>query len=472
MRKLWFTTAIACACAASLLTLSAATADPAGGPGTVTSIAPLAAVATLPGSVNSTRIIYRTSTANNVPTEASAAVYFPPGPAPAGGWPVIAWAHGTVGLGDDCAYSITGPSAAERDWAYLGTWLQQGYAIVAADYAGLGTPDEHPYLNGMVMAHNVVDAVQAATRQYSSLAKKWAVVGQSQGAGAAAYTARYATEFGGPELDYRGAVTTGVPAYIEDVLLPLAPHMPPIKLSPHSTAYVLYILNGLRTTYGDTVGQSPSENRAGPSGGEAAAYSDTVGQSPSENRAGPSGGEAAAYRDTVGQSPSENRAGPSGGEAAAYRDTVGQSPSENRAGPSGGEAAAYPTLNIESFLTDAGREWLTRARDACIGPLGDELAARGVVLGDLFSRPLLEIPDLHGFLARYMALPESGYNKPLFIGQGLRDTDVITPESLRWAAVLKANGQPVTLHTYPTDHSGTVNASLPDSLPFVHNLFA
>ncbi|MEV6432702.1 lipase family protein [Nocardia sp. NPDC051463] len=409
MRKLWFTTAIACAYAASLLTLPAATADPAAGPGTVTSVAPLGAVATLPGSVNSTRVHYRTSTANDVPTVASAAVYFPPGPAPAGGWPVIAWAHGTVGLGDDCAYSTAGPSAAERDWAYLGTWLRQGYAIVAADYAGLGTPDEHPYLNGMVMAHNVVDAVLAATRQYSSLAKKWAVVGQSQGAGAAAYTARYATEFGGPELDYRGAVTTGVPAYIEDVLLPLAPHMPPIKLSPHSTAYVLYILNGLRTTFADTAGHSPSENRAGPSTGEAAAY---------------------------------------------------------------GNAAAHPTLNVESFLTDSGREWLTRARDACIGPLGDELAARGVVLGDLFSRPLLEIPDLHGFLARYMALPESGYDKPLFIGQGLRDTDVITPESLRWAAVLKANGQPVTLHTYLTDHSGTVNASLPDSLPFVHSLFA
>jgi acetyl esterase/lipase len=380
MRKLWFTTAVACACAASLLTIPAATAEPADGQGTVVSTAPLAAVATPPAAVNSTRILYRTSTANDVPTEASAAVYFPQGEPPAGGWPVIAWAHGTVGLGDNCAYSTAGPSAADRDWAYLGTWLKQGYAIVAADYAGLGTPGEHPYLNGMVMAHNVVDAVQAATRQYSSLAKKWVVVGQSQGAGAAAYTARYATELGGPELDYRGAVTTGVPAYIEDILLPLAPHMPPIELSPHSTAYVLYILNGLRTT--------------------------------------------------------------------------------------------FPTLNVESFLTDSGREWLARARDACIGPLGDELAARDVVLGDLFSRPLLEIPDLHGFLARYMALPESGYNKPIFIGQGLRDTDVITPESLRWAAVLEANGQPVTLHTYPTDHSGTVNASLPDSVPFVQGLFA
>ncbi|MFQ6393742.1 lipase family protein [Nocardia sp. KC 131] len=403
MRKLWFTTAVACVCAASLLAIPAATAEPAGGQGTVTSTAPLAAVATPPAAVNSTRILYRTSTANDVPTEASAAVYFPQGEPPAGGWPVIAWAHGTVGLGDDCAYSTAGPSAVDRDWAYLDTWLKQGYAIVAADYAGLGTPGEHPYLNGMVMAHNVVDAVQAATRQYSSLAKKWAVVGQSQGAGAAAYTARYATELGGPELDYRGAVTTGVPAYIEDILLPLAPHIPPIELSPHSTAYVLYILNGLRTTFSEAAGRGPSENRAG---------------------------------------------------------------------PSEGEAAAFPTLNVESFLTDSGREWLTRARDACIVPFGDELAARGVVLGDLFSRPLLEIPDLHGFLARYMALPESGYNKPIFIGQGLRDTDVITPESLRWAAVLEANGQPVTLHTYPTDHSGTVNASLPDSVPFVQRLFA
>lgn len=372
MRKLWFAAAVVCGLG---LQLPAASADP----GAVESVAPLAAVATPPGSVNSSRILYATTTANDVPTVAGAAVYFPPGEAPAGGWPVIAWAHGTVGLGDDCAYSIAGPSAVERDWAYLETWLRQGYAIVAADYAGLGTPGEHPYLNGVVVAHNVVDAVRAATRQYSSLAKKWVVVGQSQGAGAAVYTARYASEFGGPELDYRGAVGTGIPAYIQDILLPLGPHVPPVKLSPHSSAYVLYILNGLRTT--------------------------------------------------------------------------------------------YPALNIDSYLTESGRDWLARAREACITPLSDALAADGVVIGDLFSRPLLEIPDLHGLLTRYLGLPESGYDRPLFLGQGLRDTDVVTPETLRYAAVLEANRQPVTLHTYPEDHSGTVNASLPDSLPFVRNLF-
>jgi acetyl esterase/lipase len=376
MRKLWFATAIAVACGASLLRLPAAGADP----GTVESVAPLAAVATPPGSVNSSRILYSTTTVNDVPTVASAAVYFPPGAAPAGGWPVIAWAHGTVGLADDCAYSIAGPSAVERDWAYLGTWLAQGYAIVAADYAGLGTPGEHPYLDGIVEAHNVVDAVKAATRQYSTLAKKWAVVGQSQGGGAAVFTARYATEFGGSELDYRGAVGTGVPAYIEDVLPLLGPYVPPVKLSDYSTAYVLYILNGLRTT--------------------------------------------------------------------------------------------YPDLDIESYLTDSGRDWLARAREACVTPLRDELAARGEKIGDLFARPLLQIPDLHALLARYLGLPESGYDRPLFLGQGLRDTDVITPETLRFAAVLAVNRQPVILHTYPDDHNGTVNASLPDSLPFVRRLFA
>lgn len=376
MRKSVIAAAFTLACTAGLLNLPVASGAPAG---SIESVAPLAPAATLPGSVNSSRILYSSTTANDVPTTASAAVYFPPGAPPAGGWPVIAWAHGTVGLGDDCAYSIAGPGAVERDWAYLGTWLQQGYAIVAADYAGLGTPGEHPYLNGVVEAHNVVDAVKAATEQYSSLSKKWAVVGQSQGAGAAVFTARYATEFGGSALDYRGAVGTGTPAYIEDILMPLGPGVPPIKLSPHTTGYVLYILNGLRTT--------------------------------------------------------------------------------------------YPELNIDSYLTDAGRAWLATARAQCLVPLGDQLAAQGVIVGNLFSKPLSQIPDLHGLLSRYLGLPESGYDKPLFLGQGLRDTDVITPETLRFAAVLKANGQPVQLHTYPEDHSGTVNASLPDSVPFVRGLF-
>ncbi|WP_410870994.1 lipase family protein [Nocardia sp. A7] len=365
--------------AAALSLTPVASAQPTEAAGTAIGVEPLSAAATLPGAARAERLLYRSTTAGDRPTTTSAAVYFPAGEAPEGGWPVMAWAHGTVGLGDDCAYSVAGPAAVERDWAYLGAWLNQGYAIVAADYAGLGGPGEHPYLNGVAEAHNVVDAVKAATEQYSSLSNKWAVVGQSQGAGAAVFTARYATEFGGPALDYRGAVGTGVPAYIEDVIQLAGPGMPPIAVSSNLTAYVLYILSGLRTT--------------------------------------------------------------------------------------------YPDLNIDSFLTDSGRTWLARAQTACIGPLGDELSAAKPAIGSFFTRPLSTIPDIHGLLTRYMGLPESGYDRPLFLAQGLIDTDVVTPETLRYFAVLEANNQPTSLHTYPTDHSGTVNASLVDSVPFVKTLF-
>jgi hypothetical protein len=95
-----------------------------------------------------------------------------------------------------------------------------------------------------------------------------------------------------------------------------------------------------------------------------------------------------------------------------------------------------------------------------------------VVSATPFSRPLSDIPNAHGLLTAYLGLPESGYNRPIFMGQGLLATDVITPETLRFAAVLTANHQPLTFRVYPTGHSGTVLASLPDSIPFVRNLFA
>lgn len=124
-----------------------------------------------------------------------------------------------------------------------------GGSRIAADYAGLGTPGDHPYLNGIVEAHNVVDAVRAASRHSPELSNEWMVVGQSQAGGATVTTARYATEIGGPELDYRGAVGTGVPAYLEDVFVPLGPGVPLVRPGSRTTAYTLYFLNGLRTTY-------------------------------------------------------------------------------------------------------------------------------------------------------------------------------------------------------------------------------
>lgn len=78
MRTTSITAAIVTSCAAAALLLPSAHAAPAE-TGVVDSIQPLSPAATLPGSVNSVRITYSSTGAGDVPTQTSAAVYFPPG---------------------------------------------------------------------------------------------------------------------------------------------------------------------------------------------------------------------------------------------------------------------------------------------------------------------------------------------------------------------------------------------------------
>ena len=223
-------------------------------PGTVVSVTRLDRDLWIPGTTRAGYVLeYVTTNARGERALSSGIVFLPKGRAPRGGWPVLSWAHGTSGLGDSCAPSRIGPALPERDRPYLARWMREGYAIVASDYVGLGTPGLHAYLHGRSTAHSVVDMVKAArsfarTRlpRRQRLSRRWAVIGQSQGGGAAIYTARYATEFGGPGLDYRGAVGTGTPAYIERLLLGLGPKVPPVAVSPGITAYVSYIFASLR----------------------------------------------------------------------------------------------------------------------------------------------------------------------------------------------------------------------------------
>lgn len=68
----------------------------------------------------------------------SGTLYLPQGQPPKGGWPVVAWAHGTLGVADSCAPSWT--QHRPRDATYLNRWLESGFAVVATDYQGLGGP--------------------------------------------------------------------------------------------------------------------------------------------------------------------------------------------------------------------------------------------------------------------------------------------------------------------------------------------
>ena len=155
------------------------------------------------------RILYSsTSGVGRGPVVTSGMMFVPKGARPHGGWPIMAWAHGTTGFADPCAPSWTGPSV--RDTEYLQKWLDAGFAVVASDYEGLGTAGVHPYLLWRSEGRSVLDAVRAALAAHpADLSNRVIVVGQSQGSGAALGTAYLAPTYA-PDLHVLGTVATGL----------------------------------------------------------------------------------------------------------------------------------------------------------------------------------------------------------------------------------------------------------------------
>ena len=118
-------------------------------------------ISLLPEASRGERILYSSTNGLNDKdrVSVSGALFWPKGDAPAGGWPIVAWAHGTVGTADKCAPSFAGRS--DRDIQYLNSWLKAGFAVVATDYQGLGTAGGHPYLAAKPEGYSVLDSVRA-----------------------------------------------------------------------------------------------------------------------------------------------------------------------------------------------------------------------------------------------------------------------------------------------------------------------
>lgn len=173
----------------------------------------------------------------------SGTLYLPQGAPPAGGWPLAAWAHGTLGVADVCAPSWAAHKP--RDAVYINRWLQAGFAVVATDYQGLGGPGPHPYLVWQAESRSVLDGARAALAARPGLiANAVIVTGQSQGSGPAIGSALIAQAYA-PELKLLGVVGTGVVSTVPD-----SPYQPPASTAagggaPHYTILSL-VGGGLR----------------------------------------------------------------------------------------------------------------------------------------------------------------------------------------------------------------------------------
>ena len=123
---------------------------------------------------------------------------------------LAAWTHGTVGIADHCAPSWTGYKPFHQ--RYLKQWLDQGYAIVASDYQGLGTAGTHPYLATKPASYSNLDIIRAVQSADFPVSDKVVLIGQSQGAAAAFATAGYAQDYA-PEIDILGVIATDIPMF-------------------------------------------------------------------------------------------------------------------------------------------------------------------------------------------------------------------------------------------------------------------
>ncbi len=192
----------------------------------------------LPAGTTAVRILYHSVDGAGRGVVTSGVVLLPAGKAPAGGWPVIAWAHGTSGVARACAPSLM------KDVYYgnegLSAMLRAGYAIVATDYHGLGTEGAHQYLDLDAQARDVIYSVPAAQRAVPSLGARWVVDGHSQGGATAWRVAALESSIDDPH--YLGAVSVSGSASMRDLI----EHM---DHSQGGQFYLMYIAFGLHARY-------------------------------------------------------------------------------------------------------------------------------------------------------------------------------------------------------------------------------
>ena len=132
----------------------------------------------LPPGVLAVRILYHSRSAQDQDVAASGVVLYPEAKPPLKGWPVIAWAHDLSGVARQCAPSLA--RNLERG-PFLSMYAGLGYAVVAADYTGLGTNFRHAFRDMGSNARDIIYAVPAAHKAVPELGSEWIAMGQGNG---------------------------------------------------------------------------------------------------------------------------------------------------------------------------------------------------------------------------------------------------------------------------------------------------
>ena len=179
---------------------------PPGAPGELIRSEP---ITTVGSTMTAWRILYHSRDLNGADVAVSGTVVVPTSPAPAGGRPIVSWAHPTTGSAAKCAPSI---GIAPLDLIEgLDGLIADGDVVASTDYQGMGAPGASSYLIGVTEGQNVLDAARAARQLPNADAgTRLLLWGHSQGGQAALFAGQLAASYA-PEFQLE-AVAVAAPA--------------------------------------------------------------------------------------------------------------------------------------------------------------------------------------------------------------------------------------------------------------------
>jgi pimeloyl-ACP methyl ester carboxylesterase len=178
-------------------------------------------------------------------TQVTGTVFVPTGKPPNGGWPIVAYAHATTGIGPECAPSLS-PTLSSSS-TVVSLLVKAGFVVTLPDYQGLGlNKTYHPYLDATTAGYNVIDAVRATRRLVPQTSKQWVGLGLSQG-GQATWAANELTANYNGGLALVGTVSLSPPADVTG----LADAAAAGQLTPEQAPALPLILSWLKKQYPD-----------------------------------------------------------------------------------------------------------------------------------------------------------------------------------------------------------------------------
>lgn len=169
-----------------------------------------------PADASAWKINYTSTTATGEENTVSGTVVVPDD-GKTGPRPLIAYAAGSVGMGDKCAPSAGFHDGSTAEAPLINAALVRGYAVAVTDYEGLGTPGDHTYMVAQAGGSALLDAARAAQRLPEaqqmgvSAESPVGIMGYSQGGQASAWAAEIHAAYA-PELKVKGTASGGVPA--------------------------------------------------------------------------------------------------------------------------------------------------------------------------------------------------------------------------------------------------------------------